>query len=332
MNNSLSDITLSEFTLKRNAEKVLFTAGPASLLVENLTGLCPCFGRDDGHYEALEKQVLERLLLMTGHQQIVRLQGSATLALEIAALNFLEGKVLVVSSGYYSGRLSEICSTAQRMCGFVKNIQSVPWTDMAKVSGAFDWIVACYTETSRGILLPIQQLRHLADRTGAKLLLDATASIGLESDHDAAEVIAYSSCKGLFGLTGGAFIAYSTRPQNEVPSFYLRLETHVEKRVTGPYHAIASLSDVMDNHAFFRESVLLNKQKFILSMRNFLTQPDEYQPKLCTHVSRKLKRTVDFAVTYTPRGVSQGSVVCHLGEAHLGARATGGILELLEWD
>ena len=35
-------------------------------------------------------------------------------------------------------------------------------------------------------------------------MLDATASIGLESGHEQAEILAYSSCKGLFGLTGAA--------------------------------------------------------------------------------------------------------------------------------
>ena len=50
-------------------------------------------------------------------------------------------------------------------------------------------------------------------------MLDATASIGLETNHNYADVIGYSSCKGLFGLTGAAFIAYNEPPQNEINSF-----------------------------------------------------------------------------------------------------------------
>ena len=42
---------------------------------------------------------------MTGHSKIARLQGSASLALEIMTLNFLYGKVLVVNTGYYSERM-----------------------------------------------------------------------------------------------------------------------------------------------------------------------------------------------------------------------------------
>ena len=37
-------------------------------------------------------------------------------------------------------------------------------------------------------------------------MLDATASIGLEDEHELADLIAYSSCKGLFGLTGAVLL------------------------------------------------------------------------------------------------------------------------------
>ena len=35
----------------------------------------------------------------------------------------------------------------------------------------------------------------------AQNYFDATASIGLEENHDLADLLAFSSCKGLFGLT-----------------------------------------------------------------------------------------------------------------------------------
>ena len=47
----------------------------------------------------------------------------------------------------------------------------------------------------------------MADKCSAQLMLDATASIGLGDNHELADVISFSSCKGLFGLTGGTFIA-----------------------------------------------------------------------------------------------------------------------------
>lgn len=314
----------------QNQHKVLFTAGPASLLEENLLGLRPCFGRGDVDYNQVEDAVLSALKTMTGHTQIARLQGSASLALEIASLNFLHGKVLVIDSGYYAQRLASFAQLAQRTAGEVSLVTVCDWQQLTNVSGKYDWVVACYTETSAGLLLPIEDLRALADRVGAQLMLDATASIGLEADHNLADVIAYSSCKGLFGLTGASFIAFNQLPKHEVDSFYLNLATHLERRMTGPYHAIASLYEVLPKHDDLREAVFINKAQMLKKIAAYTTHPVHYQPVLCTWVDAKVSSQDARAVLYQPRGISRGSVVCHLGEAHLGSTARGAILDLLE--
>ena len=93
-------------------------------------------------------------------------------------------------------------------------------------------------------------------------MLDATASIGLQSNHDLSDVLAYSSCKGLFGLTGASFIAFNDMPTNEIDSFLLNLASHLEK-MTGPYHSICSLIDVLKDHENFKQAVIENKEKFL---------------------------------------------------------------------
>jgi 2-aminoethylphosphonate-pyruvate transaminase len=201
--------------------------------------------------------------------------------------------------------------------------------DLESVESRFEWVVACSVETSRGFALPIRKLADIARRLNAQLMLDATASIGLEPDHHLAEVIAYSSCKGLFGLTGASFIAFNERPERGVDSFYLDLASHIEKRMTGPYHAIASLAEVLPRHAEFREAVVTNKARFLREMRHYLTVPDANQPLLCTHVSCDISAADPRAILYRPRNDLPGSVVCHLGEAHLGRAAEGRIIEAL---
>ena len=322
--------TIESLVAERNQAKLLFTAGPASLLAENLTGLRPCFGRGDGDYASVEQRVLDSLKAMTGHQQIARMQGSASLALEIAALNFLHGRILVISTGYYSDRLKWLAESAMRRTGEIKSIATLDWNGMESASGHFDWVVACYTETSCGLKLPIESLHALAKRVGARLMLDATASIGLESGHEAADVIAYSSCKGLFGLTGAAFIAFNERPLTEPDSFYLSLENHLGQKMTGPYHAIASLLDVLPRHDDFRAAVLENKRVFVERMASLITTPSSHQPALCTWVDCELASADPRAVLYHPRGNPRGSVVCHLGEAHLERQAQGRILDVLK--
>ena len=118
----------------QNQRKVLFTAGPASLLDENLLGLRPCFGRGDTDYQQVETAVLSALKAMTGHAHIARLQGSASLALEIASLNFLYGKVLVIDSGYYAQRLVSFAQMAQRNAGEVSLVTVCDWQQLASPS------------------------------------------------------------------------------------------------------------------------------------------------------------------------------------------------------
>ena len=83
--------------LIENKKKVIFTAGPASLLEENLSKLKPCFGRGDSEYLAVENYVLNKLLKISGQKKIARMQGSGSLGIEIMAINFLFGSVLILS-------------------------------------------------------------------------------------------------------------------------------------------------------------------------------------------------------------------------------------------
>jgi len=322
--------SIEAFVAEQNDRKLLFTAGPPSLLPENITGLRPCFGRGDVDYAKIEEQVLDALKTMTGHRNIVRLQGSASLALEIAALNFLHGRVLVISTGYYSDRLKWLADSAMRRTKAVKEAVSIDWKSLEEATGRFDWVLACYTETGCGLKLPIGSLKSIARRLGSRLMLDATASIGLETGHHEADVIAYSSCKGLFGLTGASFIAFNESASVDVDSFYLKLGTHQEKLMTGPYHSICSLSDVLPKHDVFRAAVVENKQAFSGRMRNHLTVSDSHQPLLCTHVDCEITSRDPRAILYKPRGPVGGSVVCHLGEVHLGRAAHADILIGLE--
>ena len=127
----------------------------------------------------------------------------------------------------------------------------------------YDWIIACYTETSIGLKIDIDYLNQIKKSLNSRLLLDATASIGLESDHFLADVIGYSSCKGLFGLTGGAFICFNIKKNNEIKPFNFNLTNHLEKKMTGPYHTILSLKNVLNDYSKFKKSIVLNKKVFV---------------------------------------------------------------------
>ena len=323
------EMTITEFVAMRNNSKKLFTAGPSSLLTENITGLMPCFGRGDEEYLAAENDVLDQLMNMTGHKKIARMQGSGSLALEIMARNFLYGRVLIVSTGYYADRLFQLAESSARHCDSIKSVSKLSWKELDTCKESYDWIWACPTETSVGLKLPISTLADFAKRCGARLMLDATASVGLEGDHHLADAISYSSCKGLFGLTGACFVAFNEDPKVSVDSFYLDINSHLQKRMTGPYHAIASLSDVLPIHDKIRESVVINKNAFLDRMSEYLTVDKDLQPLLCTHVICDVSATDESTVLYSARNNLGGSIVCHIGEAHLGMIAEAKIQKSL---
>ena len=320
---------LNKIIENKNKNKIIFTAGPASLLKENIFPLNPCFGRGDKEYSVKEKFVLKKILNISGQRKIVRMQGSASLAIEIMSLNFLFGKVLIVKTGYYSDRIHYLTNSAKKLNKKIKNIETVPWSNLEDVTKKYDWIFACSTETSCGLKLPIENLHKLKLKTNAKLMLDATGSIGLEKNHDLADAMAFSSCKGLFGLTGASFICYKKEPQNKINSFYLNIENHLNKKMTGPYHTIYSLYNVLKKHSEFRASVQINKKIFLKKMENQLTMPNKNQPLLCTHVKSVIRAKNKKVILYEPRNDIGGSVVCHIGEVHLGKNAKGKILDYI---
>ena len=141
-------------------------------------------------------------------------------------------------------------------------------------------------------------------------MLDATASIGLEADHELADVIGYSSCKGLFGLTGAAFIAYNQEPKVEVNSFYLNINSHINRNMTGPYHAIYcfKIHEDIKHSVKIKNWIVWNLQ---LSRR--------ISPLLCTLQIAKLFQ-IPIKQFFIMKG-SEKQIVCHLGR--LPAKAQG---------
>jgi aspartate aminotransferase-like enzyme len=306
---------------KANRSKFLFTPGPASLTCGNLEFLGPAFGRNDPQYLDIEYLVLEWLREISGQPKVARLQGSATLAIEVGLENFVTGKVLLIQSGYYSERIANMLSRRQdiNLKIFDKSIEQ---GDKSK----FDWVIACPTETSTAFFTPISGIRKLADGFGAKLFLDATGSIGLENNHELGDVVCFSSCKGLFGLTGASFVAFGVDPIRSPKEFSLSLSTYVEKKTTGPYHAIQSLFANIEKFLEIKHSVEINKTKMLQLHDDLLVHPIKNQPLLCTAVNATIESHDSRVVLYQPRSINNYSVVCHLGEAHLGLRARGDIL------
>ena len=291
-----------------NNQKLMLTPGPAVVLYENFKYLKPLFGRGDNEYEKISKSVTNWIKKLSGQDEVISMQGSATFALELATHSFISGNILLISTGYYSDRLEKLLPIG---C----SITICKYEDLESIKGNFDWIMCAYTETSIAFKVNLQNVKDKANRIGAKLFVDATGSIGLEENHQLADAMAFSSCKGLFGLTGASFVAYkSNLVPKKLDTFYFNLDTQKNKMITGPYHAIASLYGVMENHDIFKQRVK-NSKNAILEKYHKIVRNDN-QPLLCTYLEGEVVAKDDNIVLYSPRSKLTGSVICHFGEIH----------------
>lgn len=314
-----------------NSEPLLFTPGPPPTVVEGLQQVKGAFGRGDPRFQQIREEVYSWIRGLTGHPEVVSLQGSGTLAIEIMIRNFVRGKVLVVNSGFYSERIYQICKAiSNEVNSCIESVSKIDYHSISQTVGSFDWIVSVYVETSVAFKQEIPELRSLADRCEAKLAIDAVASIGLESNHQLADVAAFSSCKGLFGITGAAFLSFRVPPENKVSSFYLDIESHINHLMTGPYAQIQYLYGIKDRHTSYLQAVKKNKEVCLSKFRDFLVNPERNEPLLCTQLSRAVIAKSPEVILYKPRSQSALTVVNHLGEINLGESAEGKILDLIE--
>ena len=326
---------LSSIIQKRNSNKPMFTPGPSNLSLYNLLDLRSVFGRDDSEYDEIENTVLKNILKLTGHKYITRLQGSATMAIDVATTSMVTGNILIVVTGYYSNRLIEIYNRKLNQLTET-NISVIAYSDIdteLNNSRTFDWIATSYTETADAFLSDIHILKELADKKQAKLFLDATASINLEDHHELADACAFSSCKGLGGLTGASFITWKEgcldkNNDKNIP-LALDINTYINKLTTGPYHAICSLYSISNDFNKIRIAVEKSKEIFLAKYANRVIYAPKYQPKLCT-LLRSNNFSINKGVKYEPRTVKPGHVVvCHLGDMFTHTDNIGDIYEQL---
>ena len=335
-----------------NRRKVMLTPGPGAIPFENAFAVQPLFGRGDADFTEIEERVFYQLRRESGLPCIARLQGSASLALEVAVRSFVNNRVLVVNTGYYCERLIGYCQTLVQMgrvsCVDVIDAEEFLASEIEQLpcEARYDWLISVYTETSNALLNDVPKLAALKKQIGARLFLDATASIGLETQHDLADVIAFSSCKGLGAMTGGAFICYQDDLQEQPePSFYLNIRTHLEKKMTGPYHPMAALDRLLPMQDEIRARVRRSKEAFAARFSEQLILPPERQPLIVTRIRGKLKsvepatsalpysQQAPEVIFYEPRTAAPGeSVVCHLGELHRSANLPSEIPMRLELD
>tara|TARA_B100000963_G_scaffold218318_1_gene190390 strand:- start:28434 stop:29735 length:1302 start_codon:yes stop_codon:yes gene_type:complete len=322
----LREKSLQTLIDKRNQSKLFLTPGPAAILKEHLNELNPVFGRGDSQYNKIYDEVTSWIKSITKMDNLITFQGSATNALELAAKTFINGKVLIVDTGVYSDRFEFFLNQKNVF------INHCNYDDLENFKSKVDWVMATYVETSKAFKSDIRRLRETADRLEAKLFLDSTSSIGLEEGHENADLIGFSSCEGLLGFAGAAFIAHKSslkiiKSNNFHNTFTMNYENMKYKTTTGPYHAICSLYGVMSNYNKFVKRIKKSKKKVLEKFETFYKSDN--QPILCTRLNKKIQSTNKNVevIFYKPRLKIDGSIVCHLGEIYRDEQNIANLIE-----
>ncbi len=232
----------------------LFTPGPTPIPSDALLAMAqPIDYHRSEDAVALIKDVLEKLKhVFQTENDVLFLTSSGTGAMEGAVANLLcrDDKVIVIRSGKFGERWSEICEAYG-----IKVIPiDVAWgdsvapetvksklTDHPNVKVVF----ATLCETSTGALHDIEALARLTQSGPTLLVVDAVSALGaddLQMDNWGVDVVVSCSQKGLMTPPGLAFAALNRRAweaaeQSNLPKYYFDFRKAHQRGLEGsvPY-------------------------------------------------------------------------------------------------
>ena len=235
-------------------KKWLFTPGPTPIPPEALLAMAQPidYHRSDAAV-ALIKDVLEKLKhVFQTENDVLFLTSSGTGAMEGAVANLLSrgDKVIVIRSGKFGERWSEICNAygsevipIDVTYGNSVEPQTVETllTQHPDVKAVF----ATLCETSTGALHDIEALASLTRVRPTLLVVDAVSALGaddLQMDNWGVDVVVSCSQKGLMTPPGLAFVALNQRAwdaieRSDLPKYYLDFRKAYESGLQGsvPY-------------------------------------------------------------------------------------------------
>ena len=216
----------------------LFTPGPTLIPHDALLAMAqPIDYHRSEEFTALILDVLEKLKhVFQTENDVLFLTSSGTGAMEGAVANLLcrGDKVIVIRSGKFGERWSEICESY----GIDVIPIDVKWGDSVPPETVETQInenpdakavFATLCETSTGALHDIQSIAHITKQTPTLLVVDAVSALGaddLQTDNWGVDVVVSCSQKGLMTPPGLAFAALSSRAwkateRSDLPKYYL---------------------------------------------------------------------------------------------------------------
>jgi aspartate aminotransferase-like enzyme/GNAT superfamily N-acetyltransferase len=212
------------------ARPISFLPGPVEVSQGVREAFCrPALSHRTDRFLAIVADTKELLGQLTGASSVALLLGSGTLGNDAVAaqLKLLGGRGLVLSNGEFGGRLID---HAERF-GLPFAAMVMPWGtpyDFDKIEGFLaghrdiSWLWSTHCETSTGILNDLEALKKICRRSGVRLCMDCTSSLGtVPVDLRGVYLATSVSGKGLASFPGLALVFHNhvIGPDSRVPRY-----------------------------------------------------------------------------------------------------------------
>ena len=286
--------------------KLTLCPGPGASIPEWKNSQKEFFGRGDKEYIKIKKRTIKWLSKISSKDFVVPIPGASTTAGYISFENFLNNKILIINTGYYSDRWKKLISQLFPK----KDIFHCDYNKIHLFNKSVDWIVFVYVETSECKIFDIKKIYNLKKKIKAKILLDATASIGLEKYHNLSDVIFFSSCKGLLGPTGLGFIGFNKNIKiSKKTNFFTNINTHMDSLYTLGYNCISALNKISTKHAFYLKKIKFARKILLKDSLN------KRNPIIGLDIKHKVKNKKKFknVIFYKPRDNKANQLIFFLG-------------------
>ena len=199
---------------------LLLTPGPltTSRTVKEAMLFDSCTWDDDynlGVVQVIRQRLVELATPANGYTSVL-LQGSGSYAVEAVLGSAIgaQGKVLIISNGAYGARMIEMAKLMciahhPYDCGEVARPDAAAIERILQTDPAITHIAMVHSETTTGMLNPIEEVAALAKRYDKRYIVDAMSSFGGIPMDVAALNIDYlisSANKCIQGVPGFAFV------------------------------------------------------------------------------------------------------------------------------
>ena len=252
-------------------DKLLFTPGPLTTSRAVKEAMLVDLGSRDAAFIRTVREIREALVELAGGRApewtAVPMQGSGTFAVESAISSVVpaEGGILVLSNGAYGRRIAQIATVHRIPFAVVTVPEHLPVTaEIARDALAgypgLTHVAIVHSETTTGIVNPVEAIGAEVKRAGRRYIVDAMSSFGgipLDAPAAGIDLLVSSANKCIEGVPGFAFVVGSREAIAEgagrARSLSLDLAAQLagldrdgQFRFTPPTHALLAFRRALD--------------------------------------------------------------------------------------